>query len=141
MAAPATKTNKPSPFGAIKALSETRPLTYTDLVEKQLPYETFLVNRAFSLSEDTALLAAILNERGFLDKDVQATFLIHSVKPRPRWNKWPKSMTDDTSKIVAEYYGWSVREAKLNAGLHTDAQIKEMKKFLATGAKRKRTQV
>lgn len=121
---------KPSPFDTVNALSETRPLVYNDLMELGCSYDPFLINRAFSLHQDTVFVAALLNERSFLDKDVQATFLINTVRPRKRWAKWPKQSEDDKARIVADYYGMSLREAKLSVDLHTDEQIFEMKKLL-----------
>lgn len=129
---------KPSPFGTIKAISETRPLTYQDLEEKDLPYEPFLVNRAFSLTQDTVLLAALMNERSFLDKDVQATFYIHTVRPRKRWEKWPKGIEDKEVRTVAQYYGMSMNEAKSTVGLHSPEQLEAMQKVLDSGATPKR---
>ena len=125
---------KPTPFDVINALSEIRPLTYNDLLEKG-PYDTFLINRSLSLSEDTTFIAAILNERSFLDKDVQANFIINTVRPRRRWSKWPKTVDKSKDQLVANYYGISLREAKLYSGLHSEKQLQEMSKILDTGQK------
>lgn len=125
----------PSIFDTIKAVSSTRPLTFQDLVQDNLPYDAFMVNRAFSLTEDTVLAAALMNERPHLDKEMQATFYIHTLRPRRRFEKWPKSLDDATAKIVAQYYGMSVREAKLSATLHTKEEIKQMQQVLDEGAR------
>ena len=127
------KVQKPSPFGTIKAISETRPLTYQSLVDAGLPYETFLVNRAFSLTADTVLIAAMLNERSHLDADVQALFYINTIRPRKRWEKWPKGITDKRVTIVAKYYGISEREAKLSMSLHSEDQLSTMEKAISEG--------
>ena len=125
---------KQTPFDVINALSETRPLTYNDLLEKG-PYDTFLINRSLSLSEDTTFIAAILNERSFLDKDVQANLIINTVRPRRRWAKWPKTVDKSKDQLVANYYGISLREAKLYSGIHSEEQLNEMSKVLDTGQK------
>ena len=135
MASTSKKPEKPSIFTTIKALSETRPLTYQDIAAENLPYEPFMINRAFSLSEDTVMAAAMMNERPQLDKDVHASFYIHALRPRRRFEKWPKSLKDDETELIAQYYGMSVREAKLCVNLHTREQIIAMKEVLREGAR------
>ena len=121
-------------FDTINAVSSVRPLTYQDMQSEGLPYDAFMVNRAFSLSEDAVRAAALMNERPYLDKDMQATFYIHTLRPRRRFEKWPKALTDDDVSVIAQYYGMSMREAKLYANLHTKEQYAEMREVLAEGA-------
>ena len=127
--------SKPTIFTTIKLLSETRPVTYQDIVEQNAPYEPFMINRAFSLSEDTVLAAALMNERSSLDADMQATFYIHTIRPRRRFEKWPKGLKDEEAELIAQYYGMSVREAKLSVNLHTKEQLREMREVLKDGAR------
>jgi len=122
-------------FDTIKAISSTRPLTYQDLQDENCPYEPFMVNRAFSLTEDTVLAASMMNERSHLDKDMQAEFYIHTLRPRRRFEKWPKNLTDADATTVAQYYGMSVREAKISSHLHTKEQVEAMRKVLEEGAR------
>lgn len=122
-------------FQTINALSATRPLTYQDLIEDNLPYEPFMINRAFSLTEDTVLAAAQMNERPYLDKDVHATYYVHALRPRRRFEKWPKLLDDPDIKIIAQYYGMSPREAKLHLHLHTKEQVNVMRQALSEGAR------
>jgi len=130
-------------FKAINALSSIRPLTYQDIVEENWPYEPFLINRAFSLSEDTVKAAAQMNEHPTLTKDMHAAYYIHSVRPRERFKrkadgttqKWPKLLDDPEVKIIAQYYGLSIREAKLHLHLHTKEQVNMMRRALEEGAR------
>lgn len=122
-------------FQTINALSATRPLRYQDLVESNLPYEPFMINRAFSLSEDTVWAAAQMNERPHLDKDVHAAYYIHALRPRRRFETWPKLLDDPDAKVIAQYYGMSVREAKLHLRLHTKEQVNMMRHVLEEGAR------
>jgi len=133
-----TTLKKNNPFDVVNALSEIRPLTYQEL-EKKGNYDTFLVNRSLSLSQDTVLTSAIMNERSHLDKDIQATFYINTIRPRRRWSKWPKQRDIEKSTIIANYYGMSVREAKLYSDMHTEEQIEKMKKMLTGSGKSIRT--
>lgn len=125
-----SKIEKPTPFVAIKAISETRPLTWADLTDQQLTYEPYLVNRAFSLSEDTTLIANLMNERSYLDKDIQFTFMVAAIRPKRRWNSWPKVTDEPEVELVARYYGMSAREARKITALHSPAQLTQIKKDL-----------
>ena len=129
------KVEKPSPFTAIKAISAQRPLKYADLVAMNAPYEPFMVNRSFSLTADTVLAASMMNQRGHLGKEEQATFMIHTVRPSKRWNPWPKTRKEENIKVIALYYGYSIREARHAESLHTTEQITAMSKVLADGAR------
>lgn len=126
---------KPRVFDTIKALSATRPLTHHTLREDHLPYEAFLVNRAFSLTEDTVLNAAQMNERSHMDAEMQATYYIHAVRPRRRFEAWPKLLSEPDVQIIATYYGMSPREAKLHVLLHTKEQVNAMRRVLDDGAR------
>mgnify|MGYP003341806474 FL=1 len=132
---PTTEPKKPTVFDTINALSATRPLTYQDIVEENWPYEPFMINRAFSLSEDTVLAASQMNERPYLDKDVHAAYYVHALRPRRRFEKWPKLLDDADAKIISQYYGMSLREAKLHLRLHTKEQVNTMRRVLEEGAR------
>jgi hypothetical protein len=129
-----TQSKKPTIFSTVKALSETRPLMYADIVEQDLPYEAFMVNRAFSLSEDTTIAASIMNLHSWMDKDQQAMFYIHTIRPRRRFEKWPKTMEQDAVNTIAKYYGMSRREALLHVQLHSPEQLNAMCEVLSQGA-------
>ena len=127
-------TKKPTIFDTIKAISATRPLTYQQIEEKRWPYEPFMVNRAFSLHEDTVKQAAVMNQHSQLGKAEQATYYIHSIRPRHRFASWPKLLSNPETAIIAKYYGMSSREAKLAAHIHTTEQVKVMQTVLDGGA-------
>lgn len=129
-----TEPKKPSAFTTIAAISSTRPLRYRDLTEQGAPYEPFLVNRAFSLCEDATIAASLMNTRSHLPKDMQATFFIHALRPRKRFEKWPKALDDEDTRTVATYYGMTYREAKTCAGIHTTEQYAVMREVLSDGA-------
>jgi hypothetical protein len=126
---------KKTVFDTIKALSGTRPLTYQDIHEQQLPYEPYLINRAFSLSEDAVRAAALMNERFHLDADMQATFYIHTLRARRRFEQWPKNAADEEARVIARYYGMSLREAKLHRNLHRKEDIAVMSRVVEDGAR------
>ena len=126
---------KPTAFTVINMISSRRPLSYQDIVEANAPYDGFLINRAFSLSEDSVVAASTMNQRPHLDKEMQATFYIHALRPRRRFDAWPKAIVDEQAKIIGAYYGMSIREAKLHLHIHTEAQIETMRETLEGGGR------
>lgn len=122
-------------FDTIKAVSSVRPLTYEDIVAQDLEYDPLMVNRAFSLSEDAVRAAALMNERPHLDPEMQATFYIHTLRAKRRFEEWPKKLVDEELPIIAQYYGISLREAKFHKNLHTKEQITAMQEILKDGAR------
>lgn len=126
---------KKTVFDTIRTVSSVRPMTYQRLREEGFPYEPFLVNRAFSLTEETVRMSALMNERSWIDTDMQATFYLHALRPKRRFEQWPKSLTNDETTTIARYYGMSIREARLQHHLHTTEQIAVMKEVLEQGAR------
>jgi len=126
---------KPTAFTTIRALSENRPLSYKDIRKEGWPYEAFLINRAFSLNPETIMMAAMMNERPNIDRDMHAAFYIATLRPRRRFESWPKELKDDEVKVLCDYYGMSPREARLHRGLHTVDQLTEMKRLLQDGVR------
>jgi hypothetical protein len=130
---------KKTVFDTINALSSVRPLTYQQLQDDGFPYEPFLINRAFSLSEETIGLANLMNKNSGLDKEMHATFYIHALRPRRRFEQWPKALVDEEAKTIAQYYGMSLREAKLHRNLHTKDELDTMRTIVAEGIRLSRS--
>lgn len=129
---------KPTPFTTIRALSETRPFSYAEAQKNGWPYDQYLINRAFSMTEDTVIMASMMNERHFVSNDMHAAFYVSTVRPRKRFEKWPKGAEEEEVKLLCNYYGMSPREARLSVGIHTDSQLAEMRQLLQNGVRRSR---
>lgn len=126
---------KKTVFDTIRSVSGIRPLSYQQLRDEGFPYEPFIVNRAFSLTEETVRMSSLMNERPWLDADMQATFYIHALRPKRRFEQWPKALKDEEVKTIAQYYGMSMREARLHHHLHTTEQLAAMREVLEQGAR------
>ena len=125
---------KPTLFTTIAAVSSTRPLTYKDVHEREWPVDAFMMNRAFSLSEDSVLAANMLNQRPHLPADAHIAFYVNTLRARRRFEKWPKSLVDDETRTIARFYGISYREATQCHGIHTTEEVVEMQRLLDQGA-------
>lgn len=107
--------------------------------EFEKEYNPFLINRGLSYHEDAILAAAVLNERHGLDKKLQVLYLINTLRPRKRFSKWVKATVSDDAKVVAEYYGISLRASRDILSLHSSEQLTVMRGFLDKGGAAKRT--
>jgi predicted RecB family nuclease len=76
-----------------------------------------------------------MNSRPHLDKRLQFDFLINTIRPRKRYNKWLKAETDEVLEIIQEYHGYSIHKARQVLNLFNDSQIDLMRKRLNKGGK------
>ena len=92
-----------SPFDFANAINHSKEsLIVDDWSEKQ--YNAWIVNKSLSYGADTVIYANEMNARPHLDRRLQFDFLINTVRPRKRYNKWLKAETVDVLATVQEYY-------------------------------------
>jgi hypothetical protein len=130
-----TKKPRVSPWDIITAINTHQ----TDLInadnEAQANKEAFYVFRALSMGADTVVLANEMNARPHVDFQLQFDFLINTIRPRKRYNKWLKPETIDVLKDVCEYYGYSMAKARQVLPLLTLDQLLLIKQKLNKGGK------
>lgn len=123
-----------SPFDFANAINYTKEnLIVDDWSEKQ--YNPFIVNKSMSYGADTVIYANEMNSRPHLDKRLQFDFLINTVRPRKRFNKWLKAETVDVLATVQEYYGYSIEKARQVLPLLSADQLEQIKNKLNRGGK------
>lgn len=121
-----------SPFDFINAINYTKEnLIVDDWSEKQ--YIPYLVNRGLSFGSDTVIPANEMNSRPHLDKGLQFQFLINTIRPKKRYNKWVKSEKIEAIHIIKEYYGYSTEKARQALSILTSEQIDYLKQKLEKG--------
>lgn len=121
-----------SPFDFVNAINYSKEqLMVDDWAEKQ--YSPWLVNKGLSYGPDTVIYANEMNARPHLDRRLQFDFLINSVRPRKRFNKWLKPETVDALQLIQEYYGYSIEKARQVLPLFSDAQLLVLKEKLNKG--------
>jgi hypothetical protein len=104
-----------------------------DWSEKQ--YSAWLINKGLSYGADTVIYANEMNSRPHITARLQFDFLINTVRPRKRFNKWLKPETVDALETVQEYYGYSIDKARQVLPLLSDVQLEIIKKKLNKGGK------
>jgi hypothetical protein len=123
-----------SPFDFINAIHHSKEaLIVDDWSEKQ--YSAWLINKGLSYGADTVIYANEMNSRPHITARLQFDFLINTVRPRKRFNKWLKPETVDALETVQEYYGYSIDKARQVLPLLSDVQLEIIKKKLNKGGK------
>ena len=123
-----------SPFDFINAIQHSKDaLIVDDWSEKQ--YNPWLINKGLSYGADTVIYANEVNSRPHVPARLQFDFLINTVRPRKRFNKWLKPETVDALETVQEYYGYSIDKARQVLPLLSDVQLETIKKKLNKGGK------
>lgn len=125
-----------TPFDFINSASETKlDLVKTaempEQIEKQ--YNAFIINRGFSLYEDTILHANEMNKHPGLYKDAQYKYYLGALRPRKRFNKWPKYPKDVVLDTIQKCYQCNRTVAKHFASILTSENITVINKIMDPG--------
>ena len=91
-----------------------------DSISKYPPY---IVNRCLSGHLDTVLFANEMNKYSNLDKDMQYSFLLYTLRKRKRFSPWLKKEQVDDLDLVKKHYGYSNEKAKVAVSLLTKTQL------------------
>jgi hypothetical protein len=128
------KENKPStinPFDYVKAINANHDIMEDEVSEKQ--YNPYIVNKAMSFGMDTVIQANEMNSRPHLDKRLQFSFFINSIRPRKRFNPWLKAEKIQDLDAIKQYYQYSTDKALHVLNILTPRQIDVIKERLYTG--------
>ena len=99
-------------------------------------YPAYIVNRCLSGHLDTVLFANEMNIYNSLDKDMQYTFFLYTLRKRKRFSPWLKKEQVDDLDLVKKHYGYSNEKAKVAVSLLTKAQIEFLHNKYDMGGKR-----
>jgi hypothetical protein len=96
-------------------------------------YDAYIVNKAFSLTADTILYANDMNLHYNLPKLLQHDYLINSIRPRSRYEKWPKAEKSSDIDAIKEYYKYSDAKARSALSILSKGQLAIIKEKLEKG--------
>lgn len=99
-------------------------------------YPPYIVNRCLSGHLDTVLFANEMNLYNSLDKDMQYTFFLYTLRKRKRFSPWLKKEQVDDLDLVKKHYGYSNEKAKVAVSLLTKTQIENIRDKHDMGGKR-----
>ena len=101
-------------------------------------YNSFIVNRSLSYHFDCVLFANEMNQRHFVDKKLQNSFLINTIRPRKRpFAKWVKSEKSEDLECIKKYFNYSDMRALEVLPLLSKEQIQQLKEKTEIGGLRK----
>lgn len=126
------KTLAITPFDFINAINYSKEeLIVDDWSEKQ--YAPYIVNKGLSFGPDTVIAANEMNSRPHLEKKLQFQFLINTIRPKKRFNKWIKGEKIEAMEVIKKYYGYSTSKAQQVLSILNDSQIEHLKEKLKKG--------
>ena len=96
-------------------------------------YPAFIINKILSGFQDTIMLVNEVNRNHFLDKDMQYSFLLNSIRSKKRFSPFLRASKLKNIDLVKEYYGYSNEKAKTVLNILTKDQLKLIKEKLYKG--------
>ena len=96
-------------------------------------YAPYVINRCLSGNLDSIMYANEMNKYSFLQKDMQYSFYLNSLRKKKRFSPWLRKEKVTDLEIIKQYYGYSNEKASNALKILTPEQIKFIKQRLDTG--------
>ena len=96
-------------------------------------YSPYIVNRCLSGHLDSVLFANEMNKFPNLDKDLQYSFYLNTLRKKRRFSPWLRKDKVTDLEIVKQYYGYSNEKASNALKILTPEQINFIKQRLDIG--------
>ena len=98
-------------------------------------YPPYIINRCLSGHLDTVLFANEMNKYSNIDKDMQYTFFLYTLRKRKRFSPWLKKEQIEDLDLVKKHYGYSNEKAKIAVNLLTKTQLEYIRNKHDMGGK------
>ena len=96
-------------------------------------YSPYIINRCLSGHLDCVMFANEMNKYSFLDKDMQYSFYLNTLRKKKRFSPWLRKDKVTDLEIIKQYYGYSNEKASQALKILTPEQIHYIKQRLETG--------
>tara|TARA_B100000214_G_C23684998_1_gene498125 strand:- start:125 stop:505 length:381 start_codon:yes stop_codon:yes gene_type:complete len=120
----------------LNSINFTKENLIEDDPEAIKSYPPYIVNRCLSGHLDTILFANEMNKYSNLDKDLQYSFLLYTLRKRKRFSPWLKKEQIENLDLVKKHYGYSNEKARIAVNLLTKTQIEHIRNKHDMGGKR-----
>ena len=110
--------------------------TKEDLSEDIKSYPPYIVNRCLSGHIDCIMYANEMNMHHQLDKDMQYSFYLNTLRKRKRFSPWLRKDKVTDLECVKQYYGYSNEKASQALKILTKEQLTFIKQRLDIGGKK-----
>jgi hypothetical protein len=107
--------------------------TKEDLSEDISSYPPFIVNKCLSGHIDCILFANEMNIYHQLDKDMQYSFYLNSLRKKKRFSPWLRKDKVKDLECVKKYYGYSNEKASQALKILNKEQLNFIKQRLEIG--------
>jgi len=107
--------------------------TKEDLSEDIKSYPPYIINRCLSGHIDCIMFANEMNMHHQLDKDMQYSFYLNSLRKKKRFSPWLRKDKVTDLECVKTYYGYSNEKASQALKILTKEQLTFIKKRLDIG--------
>ena len=108
-----------------------------DLIEEDpsisKDYPPYIVNRCLSGHLDCIMFANEMNKYPNLDKDMQYSFYLNTLRKKKRFSPWLRKDKVTDLQCVKEYYGYSNEKASQALNILDKTQLNFIKQRLETG--------
>ena len=98
-------------------------------------YPTYIVNRCLSGHLDCIMFANEMNKYSFLEKDMQYTFYLNTLRKKKRFSPWLRKEKVTDLQSVKQYYGYSNEKASQALKILSKQQLEFIKQRLETGGR------
>jgi len=109
----------------------------TNLIEEDpsmiKDYPPYIINRCLSGHLDCILYVNEMNRYSFLDKDMQYSFYLNTLRKKKRFSPWLRKEKVDDLECVKQYYGYSNEKAYQALKILDKKQLNFIKQRLETG--------
>jgi hypothetical protein len=99
-------------------------------------YAPYIINRCLSGHIDCILFANEMNIHHQLDKDMQYSFYLNSLRKRKRFSPWIRKDKVTDLECIKSYYGYSNEKASQALKILSKDQITFIKQRLEIGGKK-----
>ena len=99
-------------------------------------YPPYIINRCLSGHLDCVLLVNEMNKYHFIDKDLQYSFYLNTVRKRKRFSPWLRKDKINDLDYVKKYYCYSNQKALQVLKILSNEQINFIKQRLEIGGKK-----
>ena len=96
-------------------------------------YPPYIVNRCLSGHLDCVMFTNEMNKYSFLDKDMQYSFYLNTLRKKKRFSPWLRKEKVTDLEIIKQYYGYSNEKASQALKILSQEQIAFIKQRLEIG--------
>ena len=107
--------------------------TKEDLSEDIKSYPPYIINRCLSGHIDCVMFANEMNMNHHLDKNLQYSFYLNSLRKKKRFSPWLRKDKVTDLECIKQYYGYSNEKASQALKILTKEQINFIKQRLDIG--------